>query len=138
MQYLSFWLSVMLFIAAIAGDCLDIAAALAINMPGHVLVELSATRLLVPLQPGPLLADYQSCSDSLLEADIPGLQHLQQTTEAAAGSFPITMGFTTMLHALLVTGMCDSTLQVRLCSHLPVRPCSDSLSAAFNPTMMPA
>lgn len=89
-------------------------AALAVNMPRHVLVEASSTNLLLLLQPDGSLSlnDSQYSESNLLEASIPGLDHLQQSAEAADGSFPASLAFVGLLHALLLAGVSSGPVQV--------------------------
>ena len=102
--------------AATAGDCLNIAAALAVNMPAHALAEASSTCLLAlhPHADRTLLPGGGAAPSGMLESDVPGLRHLQQTAEAATGSYPLTLAFASMLQALLTAGVSSEDVQVSM------------------------
>ena len=85
-------------------------AALAVNMPGHVLQEASSTHLLhaMPLEGERMLSARQDTS--MLQSDVPGLSHLHQTAEAAV--YPITEAYASMVQTLLEAGLSNGDMKV--------------------------
>ena len=100
--------------AAHAGMCLDIAAALAVCIPGRILTELAATDLLQPGQGAmlpPTLLEPHMPSAAAFSQSMPSLQRLTACYEERVGSFPVTLAFLHLTSSLLDGGLADDTLQ---------------------------
>ncbi len=114
--------------------CLDIAAALAMCIPGRILTEMAATNLLRPNQqmtmPPGVLGGPQLHAPAFSQT-LPGLQRLTQQTEEPSGTFPVTMAFLRLTSALLSGGLSASNLQVALSSFLIIHIPSFVVTAAL-------
>lgn len=101
--------------AAAAGVCLEIAAGLAMCIPGRILTELARTDLLHPGQ-GPMLPTgmllERPPSALAFSQGIPGLQQLAAQHEERQATFPVTSAFLHLTSTLLDGGLSDETLQV--------------------------
>ena len=79
------------FVSWSTEHCLDVAAALAPNMPARVAAELGGTRLLQPastlraLPRGTSAQNGVSAVAAFVEQDIPGLRRLQQVLRQCQG-----------------------------------------------------
>ena len=101
--------------AAYAGLCLEIAAALAVCIPGRILTEMAATDLLQPGQGAillPIMLEPLMPSAAAFSQSMPILQRLTAHHEERVGSFLVTMAFLHLTSSLLDGGLADDTLQV--------------------------
>lgn len=95
-----------------AGDCLTIAAALAVNMPAYVLSEASDSQL---LDCNWADSEHMVTDDSapdVLHCSMPGLQALEQGAEAHSSCSAVMTGFATLLRALLNGAMQSADVKV--------------------------
>ena len=101
-----------------AALCLEIAAALALSIPGQIITKMASTHLLRPMQQAvmPFGGLGQTPRAALaFSQSMPGLQQLIQQLEEPSGTFPVTKAFLQLTRNLLDAGLGDPTLQVTFC-----------------------
>ena len=100
----------------LAGKCLTIAAALAVNMPAYVRSEIYASQLLACqwAQSEHMVPD--AAAPDLLHCSMPGLRALQDAAESPSESTSVLHGFAALQQALLSAGMESVDIKVSTAS----------------------
>ena len=114
--------------------CLEIAAGLAMCIPGRVLTELASTALLHPGQgamlPTGMLLE-RTPSMLAFSQGVPGLQQLAAHHEERQATFPVTLAFLHLTSTLLDGGLSDETLQASSLEMHAIRPLRQACIALY-------